>query len=268
MKIDRWRLQQCVGKGSFGKVYKAIDCIRNEPVAIKFERRDAEYPQLQYEHRVYKLLEDVGGVPRVYGPIGDHRNYIYFAMDYYDTDLQKMFSRNKYSFERRFVNHIISSIVETLRQMHEHGIIHRDLKPGNMMYNPKTKQVFLVDMGLSKRYIDPVTKQHIQYITNKSLCGTPRFASRNCHLGVQLSRRDDIESLAYIAVYLMKGRLPWMSRGKLTNREIERMKIKTSSKSLTKGLGENMYKFVKYSRHLKFAEKPDYGFLLSLMKPK
>ncbi len=69
--------------------------------------------------------------------------------------------------------------------------------------------IYLLDYGLAKRYKDPETKKHIPYRDNNKLTGTIRYASVNTHLGIEQSRRDDLESLGYIFVQFLKGKLPW-----------------------------------------------------------
>lgn len=69
--------------------------------------------------------------------------------------------------------------------------------------------IYLIDFGLVKRYRDLKTNSHMPYRDHKGLIGTARFVSINTHLGIEPSRRDDLESLGYVWIYLLKGCLPW-----------------------------------------------------------
>jgi len=73
----------------------------------------------------------------------------------------------------------------------------------------KSNLIYIIDYGLGKRYLDSKTKQHIPYRENKNLTGTARYASINAHLGIEQSRRDDMEAIGYVVVYLLRGSLPW-----------------------------------------------------------
>ena len=98
-----------------------------------------------------------------------------------------------------------------MEHVHKHGFIHRDTKPENMTIGKgrKENELFMIDFGLAKRYKHPTTGRHIPIKYDKSLIGTARYASLNAHRGIELSRRDDLEELCYLAIYLLKGQLPW-----------------------------------------------------------
>ena len=97
-------------------------------------------------------------------------------------------------------------MVTRVEYMHTQNFLHRDMKPDNFLMgvNAKKTQVYIIDFGLSKRYRDPKTGEHIPYRDGKSLTGTARYASVNTHIGVEQSRRDDLESIGYILLYFLK----------------------------------------------------------------
>jgi serine/threonine protein kinase len=143
-------------------------------------------------------------------------------------------------------------------------IIHRDLKPDNILIglDSHKQTIHIIDFGLAKLYRDPQTHIHIPHRDSFPMIGTTRFASINAHLGIELSRRDDIESLAYILIYFMHGSLPW--QGKRRESSVQKMKQRMPVDVICKGLPEEFEHLLKYARALKFSERPDYGYLREL----
>lgn len=115
--------------------------------------------------------------------------------------------------------------------------------------------VYLIDFGLSKEFRDPNTHLHVRYSRTRGLIGTATFASIHSHLGSELGRRDDLESLAYILIYFLRGSLPWQGLGKA--QDIVRSKRK-ATRNLCQGLPVEFRNFLDYCRSLDFDARPDY----------
>ena len=159
-----------------------------------------------------------------------------------------------------------------IEYIHKKHYIHRDIKPENFMTGRKEFKavLYLIDFGLSKKYIDPKTGKHVKYKDNHRLNGTARFASIHALEGYELSRRDDLESLCYVLVYLLKGNLPW-TRLKNKNKYEKYKIILNMKKKMSEDIligdknNQEFIDFIKYCRELKFEESPDYNYLRGLM---
>jgi serine/threonine protein kinase len=134
----------------------------------------------------------------------------------------------------------------------------------------KSNLVHIIDFGLAKRFRDPKTGQHIPYKDGKSLTGTARYASIYTHLGVEQSRRDDLEALGFVILYFLRGELPWQGMRAKTKKEkyqkIMDKKISTTPDELCKTYPEEFISYFQYCRALQFEEKPDYNYIRSLFK--
>jgi len=163
-------------------------------------------------------------------------------------------------------------MISRIEFVHSLNFIHRDIKPDNFLIGlaKRKNQVYMIDFGLAKRYRDPKTSLHIAYRDGKSLTGTARYASINTHLGIEQSRRDDLESLGYVLVYFLRVELPWQGLKAKTMKDkyekIMEKKISTHVETLCKGFPEEFASYINYTRDLKFDDRPDYGFLKRLLK--
>src|SRR5260370_4847301 len=164
-----------------------------------------------------------------------------------------------------------NSKLSVLKSLHDHHYVHRDVKPDNFMIGAgdRLSRVFLIDFGLTRLFYNPATHEHITQAKGLKITGTVRYSSINSHLGVTQLQRDNLESLAYVIVYLVKGRLPWQGIAvhpdQVHHDEVLRLKQVTTAKTLCKGLPQPFIKFIQHIRSLCFEDKPDYRYLHSLL---
>ena len=181
--------------------------------------------------------------------------------------------RRQYLQEQRIKNYMFQ-LLKSMDHMHRNGIFHRDIKPDNFLIGlgRKANLIHCIDFGLAKKYRDPKTHQHIPYRENKNLTGTARYASINTHIGIEQSRRDDLESLGYVLMYLIRGSLPWQGLKANTKKQkyekIMEKKMSTPIEVLCRGYpGEAEFRsYFEYCRALRFDDKPDYAYLKRLFK--
>merc|ERR1712139_81775 len=126
----------------------------------------------------------------------------------------------------------------------------------------KANQIHIIDFGLAKKYRDPKTQQHIPYRENKNLTGTARYASMNAHLGIEQSRRDDLEAIGYVLMYFNRGQLPWQGL-KAATKEEKYTKIMECKKATSPAA---FVSYLNYCSALRFEDRPDYAYLRRLFK--
>ncbi len=126
----------------------------------------------------------------------------------------------------------------------------------------------MIDYGLAKSYKDPKTRAHIPFREGKKLTGTARYASIYTHMGYEQGRRDDLECLGYVLVYLAKGQLPWQGlRAPTKEKRYENVMLKKKGipvETLCKGLPVEFAQYIHYSQAIKFDDTPDYKRLRKL----
>ncbi|OHS99745.1 CK1 family protein kinase [Tritrichomonas foetus] len=259
-----YHLRRRIGAGSFGEVYLGEDIQLHEQVAIKLEQVRSRAPQLLYESKLYLLFAGGICVPRLHW-FGTEANYNVMVIDYLGKSLEDLFQLCHQQFTLKTVLMIADQCIAALQYIHHKSFIHRDVKPDNFLIgsSEKSSQIFIIDFGLSKKYRDPRTLDHMKYATGKSLTGTARYASINALKGYEQSRRDDLESLAYCLLYFLKGSLPWMGLDAKDRKQkydrIRDVKAGTPILDLCRGLPVEFREFLTKVRNLDFAEEPDYS---------
>ncbi|XP_062189035.1 casein kinase 1-like protein 3 isoform X2 [Phragmites australis] len=267
----KFKLGRKIGCGSFGEIYLATHVDTYEIVAVKIESSKTKHPQLFYEAKLYNALQGGSGIANVkWCGVDGEENVL--VIDLLGPSLEDLFVYCGRKFSLKTVLMLADQMVTRIEFMHSKGYLHRDIKPDNFLMGlgRKANQVYIIDFGLAKRYRDSTTNRHIPYRENKNLTGTARYASCNTHLGIEQSRRDDLESLGYVLLYFLRGSLPWQGLKAATKTQkydkICEKKISTPIEVLCKSCPVEFASYLHYCHSLTFDQRPDYAFVKRLFR--
>ncbi|GAA0168371.1 non-receptor serine/threonine protein kinase [Lithospermum erythrorhizon] len=266
-----------LGKGGFGQVYVGrrvsggSDRIGPDAieVALKLEHRNSKGCSYgpPYEWQVYNSLNGCYGVPSVHYK-GRQGDFYILVMDMLGPSLWDVWNSLGQSMSPSMAACIAVEAISILEKLHAKGFVHGDVKPENFLLgqpgSPDEKKLYLIDLGLASRWKES-SGQHVDYDQRPDIFrGTIRYASVHAHLGRTGSRRDDLESLAYTLVFLIKGRLPWQGyQGDNKSFLVCKKKMATSPELMCCFCPPPFKLFLEAVTNMKFDEEPNYAKLIS-----
>ena len=266
---NKYKVTKYIGSGSFGDVYQVVNKKTNELFALKVpiitDEKNGQRMLLD-EAKIYKHLSNPEkGIANV--RVTKQNNKKMIVMDLLGPNIEYLYQKyNKFGLQS--VIRLAIMMIDILQYIHSNGYIHRDLKPENFVIGSDrgnktdTSKLFCIDFGLAKKFIKK-DGTHIDSCNKKKFCGTAKFASIAAHENCEQSRKDDLEAIAYILVYLYKGKLPWQGIKTKDKKKryqlIYQEKMKYTPEELCKGMPREFIVFLNYIKTLSFDEKPPYS---------
>lgn len=258
---NKYELVKKINQGSFGALYQGKNIRTGELVAIKVEKRsESEVNTLKYEANVYNYLKNIDGFVKLRW-FGTDERYNFLVIDLLGNSLKNELVRNITKNNLEIIINIGKKIITKIMILHENKIIHRDLKPDNILLNSDNSldHIFLVDFSFCKKYIKS-TGEHILKNKINKIIGSINYISLNVHNLIEPSRRDDLESIIYILIYLYCGNLNWENSMSITG-------IYEMKKNIIhdENIPECFRNMIMYIRTLEFDERPNYFYLMNFL---
>ena len=262
--FGKYKILKLISKGCFGQVYIGVNILNRQYFAIKIENRFGKSCSLEKEAYILYNLKGPG-IPSIlsFGHVGKYNILVQTLLG---KSLEKIWRENNCKLNIKDICMIAIQTLERIEYVHSKFYLHRDIKPANFLIgNPDDYQIYLIDFGIAKKYRSSRTGKHIKNNKINKLFGTSLFMSMNVVNGNEQSRKDDLESLGYMYIFLATGELPW-SRIKATTIDdmidkIIDIKEKTSIEEICKNMPNEMVLYLEYVRNLTFNQNPDYDYL-------
>jgi serine/threonine protein kinase len=254
---NKYELIKKINQGSFGALYQGKNIRTGKIVAIKVEKKnDNLINTLKYEANVYNYLKKVDNFVKLRW-FGKDEKYNFLVIDLLGNSLKNIVNTTKNNLE--LVLHFGKKIINKLMILHENKIIHRDIKPDNILLNSDNsfEDIFIIDFSFCKKYINSDFK-HISEKKINNIIGSMNYISLNVHNLIEPSRRDDLESVMYVLLYLYYGRLEWDNSSDLN------FIYETKKNIIFNENVPNCFKnIISYIRMLEFNERPNYFYIMN-----
>ncbi|OHT01845.1 Casein kinase I [Tritrichomonas foetus] len=238
---------------------------------------------------IYQIMDGTPGFPRV-----KHRSTKHVVLESLGLNISSVVDELKH-LSLKTVLIIADQLLCRLESLHSKGYIHCDIRPDVLMTGKRDSSnvIYLMNLNHAAPYIvmnnsdsetdsiimdNPndssndeslnnnniivtneisVIGEHVPFTDKNPFSGSLAFASTNAHRGFQLSRRDDLESLAYVLIYLLNGSLPWMTFARPADVLYSKMNI--PAEDLCGGIPKVFKKFLNHVRCLSFEDRPKYA---------
>ena len=268
-KYKRYHKIAKIGSGGMGDVFRVLDMDLGRECALKcVPLQVASESGVEGIKPSGRLLREVSIMTGIQDPnvvyIYDHfqhESQLCIVMELCQISVADWVQQRE-SFSLLTTLEMANQILSALILIHDNGIIHRDIKPQNFLLSTNSKQIYIIDFGISTPYLDH-KKKHKPITYNDNIMGTIDFISYYLHEGLSASRRDDLISMIYVIIYMYNNILPWQINNV---KSIYEMKYNIPPNILCKGLPEKINTILVYCYSLEYIDEPNYEYIRFLFE--
>ncbi|OMJ75036.1 hypothetical protein SteCoe_25918 [Stentor coeruleus] len=263
---NKYQVLKLIRQGENHDVYKAQEEKTNKKVAIKSENF-IDSTLLLNEAQVLTDLSSQDSFPRFLSK-GKHNGKNYIIVDYLGSSLSAKFTKSNGKFSFGCALRIAEQLLYRIEILHKSGYLYNNIKPESISAGSglNWQSIYLTSFKLSSKYINTKNGRHIPIGKSSTSIKKTVYSSLNLMNRISLSRRDDIESIAYLLIYFTTGTLPWITQENFSDSEIRRKKANINYEVLSKTCQIEFINFLKYAKSLEFNQEPDYEMLRNIFK--
>lgn len=265
MQLGYFELESQIGEGGFGDVWKVISTEDNKAYAMKIEPHNSKRATLRFEASILKKMSRTSQHFPHFIFEGSEENNYFLVEELLGPNLSIIASHLPGGIIiLPFLARIADEMLSCIEDFHKNGYIHRDIKPQNFVVRLDGKTpICLIDYGISRLYVNS-SGQHLDAREYANAIGSPIYASTSTHNRIELSRRDDLISMAYSILAISQFSLPWMTE--LNVNEIGKMKEENKISDLLGQISPQFRQVGEHIEKLEFSDTPDYALMHRLLK--
>ena len=213
INIPNYQITQQIYESTNSKVFRALRDEDNQAVILKVLKEDyptpAELIRYRQEYDITRRLADLEGIVKAYS-LEKHQNTLVICLEDLGGKSLKMWLDEQHPFTLNELLTLARNATEILGQIHQQNIIHKDINPANLIFNPTTGVLKIIDFGISTQF----SKQHLTLKNPDGLEGTLAYMSpeQTGRMNRALDYHTDFYSLGVTFYELFTGKLPFESK--------------------------------------------------------
>jgi len=261
----RFKIDSTLGRGNFSDIFFGTDIYSKQTVAVKVESVHSPMPVMMYESSVFRCLSGGGSIPKVHW-CGVSGPYNILVIEFVGPTIRQWMILDE--FEPELLLIFAKKLLDGIEYVHSKKFVFRDVKLENFTFGADLNvkhgfRLHIIDFGLAKKYTYPNTNRHIAMIRKTGFKGHSPFASHRARQGFEQSRRDDLEAIGNMMMFLQYRELPMSFR--LTNINPDAGRFASPDVWLSQ-VPIAYVRYMKYTQSLQFEEAPNYNFAWGLLR--